>query len=106
MANPGTDKGPLTELSNGNFANRVIVTDTTGNNVTVTRAIDEDVQHEEDATYDYYAFAPSGTTLATAGWKAFRVPKIQTGTTPIKQYAGGALYNQVATALAGLTYAY
>lgn len=58
------------------------------------------VEAQQDATYDYYAFALPGTALASAAWQAKRVES--DGTT--KWADGNANFDNVATNLSGLSY--
>lgn len=69
--------------------------------------LDEQLNTETDGTFNYYAFAPIGTALATAGWRVFRI-EIATNK---KQYptSGGiptANYAFAGQNLSTLTYAW
>lgn len=67
-----------------------------------TRGFDENMVHQQDGTYDYYAFAPPGTLSSAAVWRAFR---ITIAIPQVIQYAGGnSNYSNVATTLSALSY--
>ncbi len=68
---------------------------------TANRNLEESINHESDNTYDYWAFAPPGSSTSNAVWKVFRLHK----TNIVKQYANGnANYTNVGTGLSALTY--
>lgn len=63
---------------------------------------DQALNHEADATWDYFAVAPPGTALSASAWKVFRL----NSATVQKQYANGtAGYQNPGQNLSSLTYA-
>lgn len=61
---------------------------------------DEAIAYDSDVTYEYFAFAPPGSSTASAIWKAIRIDGDGQ-----KWYADGdALYNNIATDLTALSY--
>ena len=59
------------------------------------------INHETDATYDYWAFAAPGASTASSVWQVMRINTI----TQVVTWAdGNASYDNVGTGLAALTY--
>lgn len=66
------------------------------------RSPDEKVIYESDASFDYYGFAPAGSSLGSAVWRVFRIAKSD-GVT--KTHAdGNEKYDNVGSSLVSLTY--
>lgn len=87
------------EEHQGNLnAKRVISIDSGGN--PSSSGASYAVEAQQDSTYEYYAFAPPGTSLASASWQAKRVES--DGTT--RWADGNANFDNVASNLAGLSY--
>jgi hypothetical protein len=71
-----------------------------GSTPTPTTVADEKIIEASDATYEYFAFAPAGSSAASEVWKVIRIDSNGN-----KWHADGDTnYNNTATNIAALTY--